>query len=343
MLPDALEQYRQPEYTGENRCLPCTAVNGAVAVVLSLLASFVGTPVLGLVVLGGSLLSIYLRGYLVPGTPELTKQYLPDWVLAMSDKDGRPPREPEPDLSAVHDEDGKPVSKDATPAGEGASIEVTDEQGAAADDGVTDEQAADDAAADDESADPETLLLEMDAVEETADGEDIELTESFADALLDAADELREDEDARAAALAGLLGVDPDEASIAREIHGPGFYAGEERLHRWPSAAALLADASAHRALEGREQWPATDPERRLAIARALRSFRSTCPVCAGAVGLTEEEVASCCRAWDVYAVRCEDCEAHFLELEPTDMDEGDGKLVEESEGARGTSGGLTR
>lgn len=333
MLPDALERYRQPEYTGENRCLPCTAANVAIAAVLSMLASFVGTPVLGLLVFSGSLLAIYLRGYLVPGTPELTKQYLPDWLLAMFDTADRPPREPEPDLSAVRD--------DESAADSDGSAGVSGAESA-------DEESGDDTVADAESgeegpADPETLLFEMDAVQETADGEDIELTEPFADALFDAADELCEDEAARATVLAGLLGVDAEDASITQEVHGPAFYAGETRLHRWPSEAALLADASAHRALEDRDRWAATEPEQRLGIARALRSFLSTCPVCGGAVGLTEDEVASCCRAWDVFAVRCEACEAHFLELEPRDMDNGEGKLVEESEGARGTSGGLTR
>jgi hypothetical protein len=339
MIPDALEQYRQPAYTGENRCLPCTAVNVGLAVVLSAFASFVGTPVLGLLVFGGSLLSIYLRGYLVPGTPELTKEYLPDWVLATVDKTERPPREPEPDLSstgpeAAEDESG--ADSDSAPSDATASDVEAGETAAEAG-----EPAAE--TADEEPADPETLLFEMDAVQETADGQDIELTDAFADSLLDAAADLREDEDGRAVALAGLLGVDDADATIEAEIHGPAFYAGEERLHRWPSEAALLADASAHHALAGRAQWASTAPEQRLGIARALRSFRSTCPVCGGTVGLTEDTVSSCCRAWDVIAVRCEACEAHFLELEPRDIDDGEGELVEESEGARGVSGGFVR
>lgn len=318
MIPDALDQYRQPEYTGENRCFPCTAVNVGIAVVFSAVASFIGTPALGLLVFGGSLLSIYLRGYLVPGTPELTKEYLPDWVLATFDKAERPPREPEPDLSTGS---GETAEGEETAEAAGAEREPDDE----------------------EPTDPETLLFEMDAIQETADGEDIELTDAFAEALLDAADDLRDDEDERAVALAGLLGVDDGDATIEEEIHGPAFYVGEERLHRWPSEAALLADASAHRALAGREQWTSTAPEQRLGIARALRSFISTCPVCGGAVGLTEDKVSSCCRAWDVIAVRCEECEAHFLELEPRDIDDGEGELVEESEGARGVSGGFVR
>jgi hypothetical protein len=84
-----ISRFRQPEYTGENRCLPCTAVNTLLAAGLSGAVAAGGlvvtTPVVGAVagvaVLGVSLLSIYLRGYLVPGTPELTKRYFPPWLL----------------------------------------------------------------------------------------------------------------------------------------------------------------------------------------------------------------------------------------------------------------------
>ncbi|WP_336328702.1 hypothetical protein [Halovenus sp. HT40] len=81
---------RQPEYTGENRCLPCTVVNTIIATVLAgavaaggrLLAEPVVGVAAGTGVLAVSLGAIYFRGYLVPGTPALTKQYLPQRVLA---------------------------------------------------------------------------------------------------------------------------------------------------------------------------------------------------------------------------------------------------------------------
>ncbi|MFC7078884.1 hypothetical protein [Halorussus caseinilyticus] len=81
-----VDWFRQPEYTGENRCTPCTIVNVFIAVVLSGLVSAALTFAGGLVVFTLSLLSIYYRGYLVPGTPALTKRYFPDWVLAKFDK-----------------------------------------------------------------------------------------------------------------------------------------------------------------------------------------------------------------------------------------------------------------
>lgn len=88
------DRIRQPEYTGENRCMPCTFVNTVIAVVLSGLL-WLGAlqygatdvaPGLGLgsfVVFVGA---IYFRGYLVPGTPELTKKYFPRRLLKLFGK-----------------------------------------------------------------------------------------------------------------------------------------------------------------------------------------------------------------------------------------------------------------
>jgi hypothetical protein len=78
----AVAALRRPEYTGENRCLPCTVLNLALVVAGSAgigvwLAPAVGV---GVGVLGGAL--VYVRGYLVPGTPALTQRLLPDDVLA---------------------------------------------------------------------------------------------------------------------------------------------------------------------------------------------------------------------------------------------------------------------
>ncbi len=76
---------RQPEYTGENRCVPCTVTNVAIAAVLSVGVGYLYLPA-GVALFVVSLVAIWLRGYLVPGTPELTKRYFPDWLLAYFDK-----------------------------------------------------------------------------------------------------------------------------------------------------------------------------------------------------------------------------------------------------------------
>lgn len=93
-LPDLLGALRQPEYTGENRCVPCTVVNAAIAVVLAVAAGVAGARLLwpaaglglGSAVLTVSAAAIHLRGYLVPGTPWLTKRYFPDPLLRRFDK-----------------------------------------------------------------------------------------------------------------------------------------------------------------------------------------------------------------------------------------------------------------
>jgi hypothetical protein len=89
-----LTSIKNPEYTGENRCLPCTVVNTVIAAALSAgialgvasAASATAGLAAGGAVFGLSLASIYVRGYLVPGTPELTKRYFPPWLLALFGK-----------------------------------------------------------------------------------------------------------------------------------------------------------------------------------------------------------------------------------------------------------------
>jgi len=85
-MSTVIDRVRQPAYTGENRCIPCTAVNLVIAGALAAVLAVVAIP-LGAAVLVVSLLAIYLRGYLVPGTPALTKRYLPDRVLRRFGKD----------------------------------------------------------------------------------------------------------------------------------------------------------------------------------------------------------------------------------------------------------------
>jgi hypothetical protein len=94
-VANTVNRLKQPEYTGENRCTPCTVVNSVIAVVIAVAVGIaLGTSVgwtagtvVGGVVLGLSAASIALRGYLVPGTPTLTKTYFPDWLLGKFDKE----------------------------------------------------------------------------------------------------------------------------------------------------------------------------------------------------------------------------------------------------------------
>jgi hypothetical protein len=89
-----VDRLRRPAYTGLNRCWPCTVVNSVIAVATSLVLGVVIATRYGVVpglavevgTLGVGAAMIYLRGYLVPGTPTLTTRYAPDWFLAFFGK-----------------------------------------------------------------------------------------------------------------------------------------------------------------------------------------------------------------------------------------------------------------
>ncbi len=76
-----VDSLRQPEYTGENRCTPCTAFNLVVTAALAAAVWIRLDPLAAVVVFALGAATIYFRGYLVPGTPTLTKRYLPAPVL----------------------------------------------------------------------------------------------------------------------------------------------------------------------------------------------------------------------------------------------------------------------
>ncbi|WP_436347330.1 hypothetical protein [Natronorubrum sp. FCH18a] len=80
-IPDALARFGRPEYTGENRCIPCTVLNVAIAAALATAIGVVVSPPVGALALVASLVIVLLRGYLIPGTPTLTRRYLPERVL----------------------------------------------------------------------------------------------------------------------------------------------------------------------------------------------------------------------------------------------------------------------
>lgn len=87
--PGLLERLKQSEYTGTNRCIPCTAINVLIAIVVSVAIALVTIP--GAIAAFAVFVAIiYLRGYLVPYTPTLTKQYLPERILRWFDKQATP-------------------------------------------------------------------------------------------------------------------------------------------------------------------------------------------------------------------------------------------------------------
>ncbi|WP_459191926.1 hypothetical protein [Halosimplex sp. J119] len=99
-LRQAVDRLRRPEYTGENRCDLCTAVNLTVAVALSAGVALVSmrwlapapAAIVGVAGFAVFVAAIYLRGYLVPRTPVLTERYAPEWLLQFFD--GKAPDPP---------------------------------------------------------------------------------------------------------------------------------------------------------------------------------------------------------------------------------------------------------
>ncbi|PSP88368.1 hypothetical protein BRC90_07695 [Halobacteriales archaeon QS_4_69_34] len=277
------DRVRRPEYTGENRCIPCTAVNLVIAGVLAVGLGVVSPP-LGAVALAASLGSIYLRGYLVPGTPTLTKRYFPDWVLARFDQ-------------LPTDEHGPAFAPDGTEAGGHTAGES-------------------DHAATEGPVEPEVVLGEAGVIVPCTEEDDLCLDASFRAAWRERIAELRGSDVGAADAIAAL-GIDDLAGSLAR--YGDAVVLeredGRSAGAQWESRAALLADVAAARLLDERiAGWDRLDAADRSRLLYSLRIFAETCPTCGGPVGLGAETVESCCRSHEVVAVTCGDCDARLFE-----------------------------
>lgn len=333
------ERFREPEYTGENRCMPCTVLNAALALALTVAAAAFG-PVTALVVFVGSFASIYFRGYLVPGTPELTKRYLPARVLALFGKAPEGPRDGwegggpvrvTDETAAVTSESGPVPSTDTVGTDEtssGETVETVDEEaGGRADDGTA---GGTEGGGDDEpefetvkrienrrenAVDPVEFLLDVGVVERTDGVEELTFEPAFAERIEALVSSLERD-DVDAETLATMFGVDPEDVSF----HDRSYPAVTvlRRVRKWPGDGAYLSDVASHLALvERTDRWLDVPAEQRLSILQSLRSFHSSCPVCGGEIAATADTVESCCQAHEVVAIRCADCGEHILELDP--------------------------
>ncbi|QSX00604.1 hypothetical protein [Haloterrigena alkaliphila] len=307
---EIVDDLKQPEYTGENRCEPCTILNLAIAAVVgSLIArkSRVG----GALAVGISIALISLRGYLVPGTPTLTKRYLPPEVLRWFGK------EPDPELASglgpvdtgSADDEDPAATGGGTDAGAGSTEDATATESTSSIDAETQPEATLD------PTDLETYFLERDVLEPCETVDDLCVTDAFEAAWLEAIEALDESGlDAADAIDAFGFDADPEEFAIeSREdvqlLVSPGGMAG-----RWPSRAALLADVAASRALETwTDDWEVYEPETKGQVLNGLRMFIETCPT-GGDISMTEETVESCCTSHEVFAVVCEESGERLFE-----------------------------
>lgn len=295
----SIERLRQPEYTGDNRCVPCTILNVLIAALLTAVVAVVSLPAAP-IVLGLSLAAIYVRGYLIPGTPTLTKRYFPDRVLAAFDK------APEPTGAALEIENGAETGTETETQTQTETDRDLDEEPVA------------------EAVDPERFFLERGIVapcSETGDGttaddpDDLCLTDEVRTAWRDAIDAVRDGD--RERQVAAFLERKADAVTV-RRTDGQALARVDGRLvARWESDAALIADLAGSRTLADRVSgWETLPLEQRSRLASGLRAFAEHCPVCDGPVSIGAETVESCCRSYDVYAISCDDCGERVLEVQ---------------------------
>ncbi|MFC6721071.1 hypothetical protein [Halobacteriaceae bacterium SHR40] len=160
--------------------------------------------------------AIYLRGYLVPGTPELTQRYFSHWLLRAFGKD---PFE---------------------------DVQTTDG-------GVEPTEAAADRP---EPAETEQLLRDAGVVEEAPDEDCLCLTAEFREVWWRRIRNYREDDDRAAAQLASVVDVDPEQLAFVDEENYFGVEFAGELIGRWSSDAAFYADLAAEPTLaEWLPEW----------------------------------------------------------------------------------------
>ena len=269
---------RRSEHTGENRCWPCTVVNVALVGVAGAALGVVLTPAIGVAVAVGGLAPVWLRGYLIPGTP----RFAPPLVAAV------------PGGAALFDKtpngaDDPPNGADDPPNGGGS---LGAESGPA------------------DPADLLDRLVEAGVLE--VGGDTVAPTGAFDERWQAEMDRLRgntTEELARAA-----LAISP--AAEARTIDDEWIALGPEgggvTDETWLSRPVAIAEIAGYRATESNLD----DDEIRLAAAQTNRLFLDSCPDC-GAT-LERGTDMSCCGghtgAGDEPSetLVCPDCEARL-------------------------------
>lgn len=298
-LTDLLAEARNPEYTGENRCIPCTATNVVIAALLAIgLASLLVTPV-GVLAFLASLVVIYLRGYLVPGTPELTQQYFPPWLLSLFGKST--PVENVFDVDESLDATGKGATGKET-------IEPTETQRPTA-----------------------TATAETEGKTETAEGPlfaaGIVTRSETGEVVLGPAFRAAWRERIEAS-WGDVEPADVREAFDADTIKRTGetsFVIDSSASVRWESTAALLADVTAAALLRERlTGWADLEKDDRTATLTGLRLFLERCPSCDGTISSTDDRVDPCCQKPHlVTSATCEECGSLIADAAMVDSGEG--------------------
>lgn len=274
----SLNRLRKPEYTGENRCVPCTVLNVVIALGASLLVAFVMVE-LAVVLLAISLAVIYLRGYLIPGTPTLTKRYLPDWILERFDKNPV-------DEGWQNEQEWETLKK----------IEYERRQ----------------------AIDPEQFLLEEAVIGPCVDGDGVCFTDEFA-TLVERLMEKHRHAPMNREIIADMFEGDSNDVEpLDRDYPAVKI---RQRVRKWPSNGALVADIATHEGLGQRtDRWNQVPFEQRQRILESLRGFHEKCPLCSGEIRYHDDVVESCCAEYQVTRIACVDCDERLLEFDPSQI-----------------------
>jgi hypothetical protein len=345
---ELVEDLRRPEHTGERRCWPCTVVNvvlvlGA-AVAVARRRRLAALPV----VLVGTTL-VYLRGYVVPGTPWFAPRLVAALPLPYDPFEHEvpghePPRETLDESESFADPGADAATNGAEDRATGSASDprYLGDSGLEGHDGDLGEE-------------PEgapRANAEPDALGEVAEGTSAsnqrppgadDAVEPDEEAVLSALVEagvvvvgeerVAPDPDFRAdweAEMADLASLDTDELAeavhdvayaaesrVVSDEHGEwvvlGDGSGEVEGRTWLPRPVAVAEAGAVRALAG---WGLDRPTR-LAAAGALRTFLETCPDCGSA--LAETTTAACCGGYTspkeepADVLFCPDCDVRLF------------------------------
>lgn len=299
-VESVIDSMKHPEYTGENRCIPCTIVNVVIALVVAVAIAWLTIEV-AVVFFLLSIGVIYFRGYLIPGTPELTSRYLPESIHRRFDH--HPAAQEYADgAEADEDEDKPPLLRDDFEFETVEKVKYHKEN----------------------KVNPEEYLLEAGVIEFVEELNDIRLTQEFIDQMDQRFDELDIDE-VTEADIGQLYDHEADEVTDENRDY-PAYKVGM-MIRKWPSEPSLLSDLASEEVItDFADDWPEVPVEQRADMREMFRYLRDDCPFCGGQIIATEDTVRSCCGTWQVFAIKCDSCDHHFVELDPTQMEKPPGK-----------------
>ncbi|WP_254547217.1 hypothetical protein [Halomarina pelagica] len=247
----------------------------------------------GFLAFTGSIILIYLRGYLVPGTPKLTKQYFPLETLRWIEKELIPIARSHLNPNIYIIPNGPVESAVTKYSDNNRMIEV----------------------------DSYNYFLKEDILEVCRDGNDLCLTDQFKVRWHREMEQFY-DTNLKGGEIASVIGVQVNHNRCEIKRHG------EERLllieqkmvGRWPSYEALIADVGAAHVLDEYSRiWNTYSPNQKGIILDNLRLFIEQCPDGSGSVSMKQETIETCCSSQDIITIRCDSTGARVFERPTAD------------------------